>query len=48
MELPHDLIARIESGKVMMMIDNASLLPHQEFDDFQIVRITEIEMYDRD
>lgn len=48
MELPPELIDRIRSGKVMVMIDNASMLPHHEFDDFQIVRITEIEIYDRD
>lgn len=47
MDLPDDLIKRIESGHVLVMIYNASLPPHQESDPRQIFRITEIEMFDR-
>jgi len=48
LELPADLISRIEADKVMVMIDSTSLLPHDALDDFQLVRVTEIEFYDRD
>ena len=41
------LIPRMESDRVMVMIDTASLLPHDAIDDFQIVRIVAIELYDR-
>lgn len=41
------LIPRMQSDRVMVMIDTASLLPHDAIDDFQIVRIVGIEIYDR-
>ena len=45
--LPTDLIEKFGSGKVMVMIDSTSLLPHHEIDDFQMVKVTAIEFYDR-
>lgn len=47
MDIPDDLIQRIELGKVLVMIYNASLLPHREFDDFQMFRIMGVEIFDR-
>ena len=41
------LIPRMQSDRVMVMIDTASLLPHDAIDDFQMVRIVAIELYDR-
>lgn len=41
------LIPRMESDRVMVMIDTTSLLPHDALDDFQMVRIVGIEIYDR-
>ena len=46
--LTDGLISRMEADSVMVMIDTASLLPHDTLDDFQIVRIVGIELYDRD
>ena len=46
-DLPRDLIEKFSSGKVMVMIDSTSLLPHDAIDDFQMVKITAIEFYDR-
>lgn len=45
--IPEDLISRMASDRVLVMIDTTSLLPHDAIDDFQIVRITSIEIYDR-
>lgn len=42
------LISQFESDRVLVMIDTTSLLPHDALDDFQMVRITSIEIYDRD
>lgn len=47
MDLPPELIERLGLGNVMVMIDSTSLLPHHEIDDFQMVKITAIEFYDR-
>ncbi|MEQ1763906.1 MAG: hypothetical protein ABL984_12285 [Pyrinomonadaceae bacterium] len=41
------LIPRMQTDRVMVMIDTTSLLPHDALDDFQIVRIVGIEIYDR-
>jgi len=41
------LIPRMESGRVMVMIDTTSLLPQDALDDFQMVRFVGIEIYDR-
>ncbi|MEO5858057.1 MAG: hypothetical protein ABIR33_03820 [Pyrinomonadaceae bacterium] len=41
------LIPRMESDRVMVMIDTTSLIPHDALDDFQMVRIVGIEIYDR-
>lgn len=37
----------MRSGQIMVMIDTASLIPHQPIDDFEMVRIVAIELYDR-
>ena len=41
------LIPRMQADRVMVMIDTTSLLPHDALDDFQMVRIVGIEIYDR-
>jgi len=41
------LIPRMEADRVMVMIDTTSLIPHEALDDFQMVRIVGIEIYDR-
>lgn len=41
------LIPRMQNDRVMVMIDTTSLLPHDALDDFQMVRIVGIEIYDR-
>ena len=48
-ELPitENLIPRMQADRVMVMIDTTSLLPHDALDDFQMVRIVGIEIYDR-
>jgi hypothetical protein len=48
LSVPDGLASRMESDSVLVMIDTTSLLPHDALDDFQIVRITSIEIYDRD
>lgn len=45
--VPDSLIPRMESDRVLVMIDTTSLLPHDALDDFQIVGIVSIEIYDR-
>lgn len=45
--LTESLIPRMQSDRVMVMIDTTSLLPHDALDDFQMVRIVGIEIYDR-
>jgi hypothetical protein len=45
--VPDTLVSRMESDRVLVMIDTTSLIPHDALDDFQIVRITSIEIYDR-
>ena len=45
--ITENLIQRMQSDRVMVMIDTASLLPHDAIDDFQMVRIVAIELYDR-
>jgi hypothetical protein len=45
--VPENLIPRMESDRVLVMIDTTSLLPHDALDDFQMVRIVAIEIYDR-
>jgi len=37
----------MEADRVMVMIDTTSLIPHEALDDFQMVRIVGIEIYDR-
>lgn len=44
---PDGLMERLESDTVLVMIDTTSLLPHDALDDFQMVGITSIEIYDR-
>jgi hypothetical protein len=41
------LIPRMQTDRVMVMIDTTSLIPHDILDDFQMVRIVGIEIYDR-
>ena len=45
--IPESLILRMQTDRVMVMIDTTSLLPHDALDDFQMVRIVGIEIYDR-
>jgi hypothetical protein len=45
--ITENLISRMQSDRVMVMIDTTSLLPHDVLDDFQMVRIVGIEIYDR-
>ena len=45
--IPDSLASRMESDRVLVMIDTTSLIPHDALDDFQMVRITSIEIYDR-
>jgi len=46
--VPEQLVSRMQADRVLVMIDTTSLLPHDVLDDFQLVRITSIEIYDRD
>jgi hypothetical protein len=41
------LIPRMQTDRVMVMIDTTSLIPHDALDDFHMVRIVGIEIYDR-
>ena len=45
--IPESLIPRMQTDRVMVMIDTTSLLPHDALDDFQMVGIVGIEIYDR-
>jgi len=48
LRVPESLISRMESDRVLVMIDTSSLLPHDALDDFQMVRVVSIEIYNRD
>jgi hypothetical protein len=41
------LSSRMQTDRVMVMIDTTSLIPHDALDDFQMARIVGIEIYDR-
>jgi len=45
--MTESLISRMQTDRVMVMFDTTSLIPHDALDDFQIVRIVGIEIYDR-
>ncbi|MGD9629149.1 MAG: hypothetical protein AB7V18_07885 [Pyrinomonadaceae bacterium] len=48
MDVPDEVIRKIETGRMIVVIHNTSLSPEREADPQTRFRIVEIEMYDRD
>jgi len=48
MDIPDDVIKRIETGRMVVVIHNTSIEPERAAEPHARFKIVEIEMYDRD